>query len=131
MATYKAVMRPALQYDSSIWSPVASSTSINKLQVMQNAALRTATRYIQDTHIQHMHDDTLILPIHEHLQLHVSQYKQKTQNLSHPLHKHTIYFNTPRRKNTNGRNATNFPTDHTQSPQQTCAIYIHLLSLGI
>ena len=43
MATYKAVMRPALQYASSIWSLLASSTSINKLQVMQNAALITAT----------------------------------------------------------------------------------------
>ena len=40
MASYKAVMRPALEYASSIWSPLASSTSINKLQVMQNAALR-------------------------------------------------------------------------------------------
>ena len=28
MATHKAVMRPALEYASSIWSPLASSTSI-------------------------------------------------------------------------------------------------------
>ena len=40
VATYKAVMRPTLEYASSIWSPMASPTSINKLQVMQNAALR-------------------------------------------------------------------------------------------
>ena len=78
MATYKAGMRPALEYASSIWSPPASSTSINKLQVMQNAALRTATGCTQDTNIQHLHDETLTLPIHEHLQLHASQYKQKT-----------------------------------------------------
>ena len=31
--------------------------------------------------------ETLILPIHEHLQLHASQYKQKTQHPSHPLHR--------------------------------------------
>ena len=43
MATYKAVMRPVLEYAFSVWSPIASSTSINKLQVMQNAALTTAT----------------------------------------------------------------------------------------
>ena len=42
MVTYKAVMRPALEYASSIWSPFASSASINKLQFIQNAALRTA-----------------------------------------------------------------------------------------
>ena len=57
MATYKTVMRPALEYASSIWSPLASSTSINKLQVMQNAALRTATGCTQDTNIQHLHDE--------------------------------------------------------------------------
>ena len=95
MATYKAVMRPALEYASSVWSPIASSTSINKLQVMQNAALRTATGCTQDTNIQHLHDETLTLPIHEHLQLHASQYKQKTQ---HPSHH-------------NGRYTTNIPTD--------------------
>ena len=90
MATYKAVMRPALEYASSVWSPIASSTSINKLQVMQNAALRTATGCTQDTNIQHLHDETLTLPIHEHLQLHASQNKQKTQ---HPSH-HIPYTNT-------------------------------------
>ena len=114
MATYKAVRGPALEYASSIWSPLASSTSINKLQVMHNVALRTATRCIQDTDIQHMHDETVTLPIHEHLQLHTLQYKQKTQHPSHPLHKHTTYFNTPRLKPTiftNGRYTTNIRTD--------------------
>ena len=49
-----------------------------------------------------------------HLQLHASHSKQKTQYPSHPLHKHTTYFNTPRLKNTifnNGRYTTNIPTD--------------------
>ena len=31
MATYRAVMKPALEYASSVWSHIASSTSINKL----------------------------------------------------------------------------------------------------
>ena len=87
---------------SSIWSPLASSTSINKLQVMQNASFRTATGCTQDTEIQHLHDETLILPIHEHLQP------------SHPLHKHTTYFNTLRLKNNifhNGCYTTNIPTN--------------------
>ena len=85
MTTYKAVMRPALECASSIWFYLASSTSINKLQVMQNAALRTATGRTQNTNIQHLHDETLTHPIHDHLQLHASQYKQKT----HPSHHYT------------------------------------------
>ena len=91
MATYKAVIRQALEYASSIWSPLASSTNINKLQVMQNAALRTTTGCTQDTNIQHLHDETLILPIHEHLQFHASQCIQKTQHPSHSLHKHNLF----------------------------------------
>ena len=51
MATYKAAMRPSLEYASSIWSAPASLTSINKLQVIQNAALTTATGCTQDTNI--------------------------------------------------------------------------------
>ena len=98
MATYKTVLIPALEYASSIWLPFTSSISINKPQVMQNAALRTATGCTQDTIIKHLHHEILIIPIHEHLQLHASQYKHKTQHPSHPFHKHTTYFNTPRRK---------------------------------
>ena len=76
--------------------------------------MRTDTGCTQNTNIQHLHDETLTLPIHEHLQLHASQYKQKTQHPSHPLHKHTTYFNTPRLKKTifnDGRYTTNIPTD--------------------
>ena len=104
MDTYKPVMRPALEYiyiyiyASSIWSHLASLTSIKKLQVMQNAAMRIATRYTQDTNLHHLHDETLTLPIREHLQIHISQYQQNTHYPSHPLHKHTTYFNTLRLK---------------------------------
>ena len=80
-------MRLVLEYASSIWSPLAASTTINKRQVMQNAALRIAPGCTQGTNIQHMHDETITLPIHEHLQLHASQYKQK-----HNIH-HTPYTN--------------------------------------
>ena len=76
------------------------ASCINKLAVMQNATLRTATRCTQDTNIPHLHDKTIILPIHAHIQLHASQYKQKTLHPSRPLHKHTTYFNAPRLKTT-------------------------------
>ena len=89
VATYKAVMRPTLEYASSIWSPMASPTSINKLQVMQNAALRACTGCTHDTNIQHLHDETNILPIQKHLQLHASQVRQEAQYPSHPLYRIT------------------------------------------
>ena len=40
IATYKAITRPILEYVSTIWSPLASDTNINKLQITQNPALR-------------------------------------------------------------------------------------------
>ena len=63
-------------------------------------AFDTINCHRMHTNIQHLHDETLTLPIHEHLQLHASQYTQKT---SHPLHnilqhskaKNTIFNNTP------------------------------------
>ena len=96
MATYKAVTRPTLEYASFIWSPMASPTSINKLQVMQNAALRACMGCTHDTNIQHLHDETNIFPIQKHLQLHASQVRQKAQYLSHPLNRYTTHNNSQR-----------------------------------
>ena len=82
-------MRPTLEYASSVfWSPMASPTSINKLHVMQNAALRACTGCTHDTNLQHLHDETNILPIQKHLQLYASQVRQEAQYPSHPLHCH-------------------------------------------
>ena len=43
-----------------------------------------------------LHDEAHTLHIHEHVQHHASQYKQKTQHPSHPIHKHTTHFNNTR-----------------------------------
>ena len=93
MATYKAVIGPALEYASSIWSPLASSTSINKLQVMQNAA--------QATNIQHLHDETRNTHTSHTQAPTAPRFTIQTKNtisIPSPTHTHTIYFNTPRLK---------------------------------
>ena len=59
----------------------------DKQQIVQNTALRIATGCTHDTNTQHLHEETNVLPIHQHLQLHASQIRQKAQ---HPLHKLTI-----------------------------------------
>ena len=103
-------MRPALEYASSVWSPIAFSTSINKLQVMQNAALRPATGCTQDTNIQHLHDKTLTLPIHEHLQLTIQT--ENTTSITSPTQTHNILqHSTAKNFFNNGRYTTNIPTD--------------------
>ena len=111
--------------------PLPSLTSINKLQVMQNAVLRTNTGYMQDTNIQHMHDDTLALTIYKHLQHYFSQYKQKTQHPSHPFAQIYNILQQSKPKNTifnNGRYTTNIPTD---IETNMLHIYISISSLAI
>ena len=60
---------------------------------MQNAALRACTH---DTNIQHLHDETNILPIQKHLQLHASQVRQKAQYPPHLLYRYPTH-NTSQR----------------------------------
>ena len=79
-------MRPALEYAFSIWSPLASSTCINKLQVMQNAALRIATGCTQTYNI--------CMPKHSHFpytSTHSSTHHNT--NRKHNIH-HIHYTNT-------------------------------------
>ena len=93
VATYKAVMRPTLEYASSIWSPMESPTSINKLKVMQNAALRACTGCTYDTNIQHLH----ILSIQKHSPCHAWQvrltinYTVLTANETYNLQQSPLY----------------------------------------
>jgi hypothetical protein len=58
---------------------------MNKLQTVQNAALRIATGCTKDTNTQHLHEETSTLPIAKHIQLHSSLYEQKAQLPQHPL----------------------------------------------
>ena len=132
VVTYKAVMRPTLEYASSIWFPMASPTSINKLQVMRNAALRACTGCTHDTNIQHLHDETNILPIQKHLQLHASQVRQKAQYLSHPLYDSRTKppWTKPPRQNPPGQNPPNknpsrqIPPGKTPPPKPPTKIHL-------
>ena len=114
-------MRPALEYASSKWLPLASSTSISKLQVMQNVALRTATGCTQDSNIQHLHDETLTLPIRVNLQLHTSQFSRKHTSITSLTQTYNILQHSKAKTLSSTTSATQqtFPQTPTQSIQQT------------
>ena len=90
---------------------------------MQNATLRNATGCTQDTNIQHLHDETLILPIHEHLQLHASQYKHKNTTSITPLTQTYNILQHPKAHKplslTTADTQQTFPQTPTQSQQHT------------
>ena len=48
---------------NTIWSPLASTTNIDKLQITQNTSLVIANGCTPDIKSQHLHDETHILPI--------------------------------------------------------------------
>ena len=115
MATYKAVMRPALEYASSVWSPIASSTSINKLQVMQNAALRTATGCTQDTNTHTPHTRAPTAP-------RVTIQTENTTSITSPTQTHNVLQHYKAKKTlflTTAATQQTFPQTPTQSLQQT------------
>ena len=96
--TYKTVTRPILEYAGTIYAPIISDQQLTALQVTQNQGLRIATGCISDTNINHIHDETKILPIEKHLRLHSSQLRQKASHPDHPLHRLTTQPQPPRLK---------------------------------
>ena len=132
MATYKAVLRPALEYASSVWSPIASSTSINKLQVMQNAALRTATGCTQDTNIQHLHDETRAptaprLTIQTENTTSITSPTQTHNKLQHSKAKKTLFLTTAATQQTFPQT----PHSHYNRHKNKHAPYTYIYCLGI
>ena len=115
--TYKTLTRPLLEYASTVWSPVLAHPQTNKLQIIQNSALRMATGCTADTNITHLHDETKILPIDRHLRLHASQLRQTAQDPGHPLHKLTTKPPQPRyMKQTTFDNKNNYTINHDLDP---------------
>jgi len=58
LATYKTIILLVIKYARTIWSPVVSDTSLQKLQTTQNNALRrlrVITGWTCDNYIKHLH----------------------------------------------------------------------------
>ena len=108
---------------------MASPTSINKLQVMQNAARRVCSGCTHDTNI-HLHEETNILHT-ETFTITSLQVRQKAQYPSHPLHRYTTHNTSQRLKNPT--TLTTPDTSHTSSQRHKSKharhTYKHYLSL--
>ena len=95
--------------------------SINKLQVMQNAALRTATGCTQDINIQHL---TKHLTKHSHFP-YTSTYSstiqtENTTSITSNTQTYNIHFNTPRlKKNTHYFQQRPLQNKHSHRPQHS------------
>jgi hypothetical protein len=118
LTTYKTITQPIIEYGSTIGSPSLAPTHVNKLQTIQNTALRIATCSTADTNQSHLHTETKTLPIDQHLRLHASQLGPKAQAPTHPLHTHTKPYNPPRLMKQTVFTNRNYTTNISIEPDQ-------------
>ena len=96
--TFKSLIRSIFTYASPIWFPNSSASSINKLQSIQNSALRIATGCVKMSNIDHLHTETQVLPVKDHLSLLSTQFLAKALQPNHPSHPIVTSPSGPRNK---------------------------------
>ena len=88
LMTYKAVGRSIADYAAPVWSTNASNTSMEKIQVAQNEALRISTGSYKMSSIDHLHCEAQMLKVTEHSDLLSVQYLVKCldhENVCHNI----------------------------------------------
>ena len=69
LMTYKALGRSIANYAAPVWSINASESNIGKIQCAQNEALRIITRSHKMSSIDHIHSETKMLQVEDHINL--------------------------------------------------------------
>ena len=109
---YKQFIRPVLTYAHTAWHPDTKKTHIDKLQITQNTALRIATGCTNTTPIQHLQDETKVLPLMTNMDMRGTQQYTSTSSPTHPLH----YMQTP---TITPRHIHNTPAEHFRNLYQS------------
>ena len=86
LMTYKAIERSVANYGAPVWSTNASATSIGKIQIAQNEALRIATGSHKMSSIDHLHNETEMLTVKQHSDLLSAQYLVQCLDPDHICH---------------------------------------------
>ena len=81
---YKSTMRSNLEYSIPIFGPIIAQNHWNRLQTLQNHALRTATGCTKMTSVDHLHQETNVLPLKQHAELLTKQYLASFHHPNHP-----------------------------------------------
>ena len=76
----------------------------------------------RDTSTQHLHEETSILPIKQHLALHASQPRQKAQHPEHTLFQLTLQPHQPRNMKQTIFHNTNYTTNRDTTPDTTTTL---------
>ena len=86
-----------MDYASPAWASNLSQTHHTTLQTQQNRALKTVTGCTQTTHTDHLHHETKVLKVRDHLEMRGTQIiASASTNPQHPLHYMAEHQGTPR-----------------------------------
>jgi hypothetical protein len=97
LLTYKAINQSVSDYAASVYSLNASRTNVKKIQTAQNDGLRIATGAHRMASIDHLHQESLMLPVQDHLDMLSAQYLASSTQQEHPCHSVTTRPPPPRR----------------------------------
>ena len=84
LQVYKTYVEPSINYGAAVWAPNISETSFNSLQRLQNRALRIATGCHSNASVSHLHHESKVTLVKEHLQMLSAQMLVKCNRISHP-----------------------------------------------
>ena len=87
LTTYSAINKSVLSYCAPVWTPSLSQTNWNELQSAQNAGLRIATGCTKMTNVDHLHAETLTMPVKDHCSMLAKQALLSSARTNHPNHK--------------------------------------------
>ena len=79
--TYISHVRSLSIYATPIYLPNTSSLLVQKLQTIQNSTLHVATGCVKMAFVDHLLEETKMLPLHDHLSPICSQYLARTIQL--------------------------------------------------
>ena len=109
ITVYKQYIRSIINYASPAWHPALSKTQLNKLQTIQNTALRIILGSTQTTPIEHLHAEAKVLTLNQHLDMRGTQFLASAiHNVDSPCHYFHDHQPTP-------RNIANTPFNHYSS----------------
>ena len=93
--TYKSIIRSTLEYAAPVWTPSVCPSNWERLESIQNQALRIASGCLLMSSSDHIHQECKVLPLKQHSQLLCKQYLAGTFLSNHPENK--ILNNPPLR----------------------------------
>jgi hypothetical protein len=94
--TYKALIRPVLEYAAPVWTPNLSASNNKKIERVQSRGLRTATGCLMSTQVEHLNTETKVMPVEAHSSLLSTQFLARCRQENHPCYAAVTHPMPPR-----------------------------------